>query len=191
MARPSVTSKAMTFEEHFKELVDRWYEPLCRFAYSLSRNDSEAKDLTQNAFLKWARQGRGLRDSARAKTWLFSVVNNEFLDQIRQRTRHPATELSEANTSTIHSIRESNDIAGQSLDAKLVWSALDSLEERFRTPLVLFYLQDHSYREIAEIMDVPIGTVMSRLRRAKDQLREVMDRQPGEKPTITPFEKEA
>jgi RNA polymerase sigma factor (sigma-70 family) len=181
----------MTFDEHFKELVDRWYEPLCRFAYSLSRNDSEAKDLTQNAFLKWARQGRGLRDSARAKTWLFSVVNNEFLDQVRHRSRHPCTELSEDNSATSPSIRANNDPVGQDLDSKLVWSALDRLEERFRAPLVLFYLQDHSYREIAEIMDVPIGTVMSRLRRAKDQLREIMDRNSSEKPKITPFEKEA
>src|SRR5271170_6446192 len=118
----------MTFDDHFKELVDRWYEPLCRFAYSLSRNDSEAKDLTQNAFLKWARQGRGLRDSARAKTWLFSVVNNEFLDQVRHRTRHSFTELSEDNSLIGESIRENKAVAGQDLDAKLVWSALDCLE---------------------------------------------------------------
>jgi RNA polymerase sigma-70 factor, ECF subfamily len=181
----------MTFDDHFKELVDRWYEPLCRFAYSLSRNDSEARDLTQNAFLKWARQGRGLRDPARAKTWLFSVVNNEFLDQIRHRTRHPSTELSEDNPATGQLIRENNDAAGQGLDAQLVWSALDCLEERFRAPLVLFYLQDHSYREIAEILDVPIGTVMSRLRRAKDQLREIVERNSRQKSKITPFEKEA
>jgi RNA polymerase sigma-70 factor (ECF subfamily) len=181
----------MTFDDHFKELVDRWYEPLCRFAYSLSRNDSEAKDLTQNAFLKWARQGRGLRDPARAKTWLFSVVNNEFLDQVRRRTRYPSAELNEDNVVAGQSVRENNDVASQSLDSKLVWSALDGLEERFRAPLVLFYLQDHSYQEIAEIMDVPIGTVMSRLRRAKDQLREMMERNYSEKSKITPFEKEA
>ena len=181
----------MTFDDHFEELVDRWYEPLCRFAYSLSRNDSEAKDLTQNAFLKWARQGRGLRDPARAKTWLFSVVNNEFLDQARRRIRYPSTELSEDNSATVHSVRENHDTAGQGLDSKLVWDALDCLEERFRAPLVLFYLQDHSYREIAEIMDVPIGTVMSRLRRAKDQLREIIDGDSSEKSKITPFEKEA
>jgi RNA polymerase sigma-70 factor (ECF subfamily) len=99
--------------------------------------------------------------------------------------------LSEDNPATGQLIRENNDAAGQGLDAQLVWSALDCLEERFRAPLVLFYLQDHSYREIAEILDVPIGTVMSRLRRAKDQLREIVERNSRQKSKITPFEKEA
>jgi RNA polymerase sigma-70 factor (ECF subfamily) len=83
--------------------------------------------------------------------------------------------------------------AERSLDADTVLEALGQLDERFRAPLALFYLEGHSYQEIADILEVPIGTIMSRLRRGKDHMRAHLEKAPAEQPrnNIHPFRKEA
>ena len=71
----------------FQQLVDSWYDPLYRFALSLSRNGDEALDLTQQTFARWAEKGHGLRDSTKAKSWLFTVLYREFLTGRRHQQR--------------------------------------------------------------------------------------------------------
>ena len=78
---------------------------------------------------------------------------------------------------------------GDSADCEVVLQALQTLDERFRAPLALYYLNDFSYRDIAKALEIPIGTVMSRLRRAKDQLRAILETPAKQNQTI-PFRKE-
>jgi RNA polymerase sigma-70 factor (ECF subfamily) len=160
----------------FQSLVHEWYDPLFRFALSLCSDRERALDLTQNAFYKLAARPESLRDPTRAKTWLFSVVHREFIDQYRHRTRFPSTHL--------EGVPETPDPSAnpraRSLDREAVLRALQALDETFRAPLSLFYLQSHSYREIAAILDIPMGTVMSRLRRGKDRLRNLLESGVGE-----------
>ena len=144
-----------------------YYEPLYRFALGLSRSEADAADLTQSAFERFAEKSDALRDKAKTKTWLFSTLYRDFLQQKRHQTRFPESELDESVAATIIELPRA-DIAA---DANAAVAALHSLEEPFRSTLMLFYLQEHSYREIAEILEVPIGTVMSRLARGKDLLR--------------------
>lgn len=150
-----------------RSLVHEWYDPLYRFAYSLCRTHDDALDLTQNAFHKLALKGHHLRDTSKAKSWLFSTLHREFIDQYRRKTRFPATPL--------ESVPEPANTLGVSLserlDATALLDALEELEEPYRAPLILFYLKSLSYAEIAETLEIPIGTVMSRLRRGKDRLR--------------------
>lgn len=151
----------------FEKLVEDFYMPLYRFALALSRKEADAADLTQQTFFLWATKGHQLRDAAKVKTWLFTSLYREFLGRQRQQDRFVEPE---SNAAAIAAQSIPPGIVNQ-LDGDVVHRALLALEEIYRAPLTLFYLQQHSYKEIAETLDVPIGTVMSRISRGKEQLR--------------------
>ncbi len=168
----------------FQQLVDTWYDPLYRFALSLSRNGDEAMDLTQQTFARWAEKGHGLRDSGKAKSWLFTVLYREFLNNRRSRLRESPP--SDENYFDSVPAEESGPL--RSIDGQQALAALREIDEVFRAPLVLFYLESHSYKEIAEVLDVPIGTVMSRIARGKEQLRrKLRSREDGKIGKIVPL----
>ncbi len=154
----------------FEQLVEDFYMPLYRFALSLSRRESDAADLTQQTFLLWARKGHQLRDSSKVKTWLFTSLYREFLGRKRQQDRFVDSE----NNPEATSAQMIPATVVDQLDGEIAHRALLDLEEIYRAPLTLFYLQQHSYKEIAETLEIPIGTVMSRLSRGKEQLRKAL-----------------
>jgi RNA polymerase sigma-70 factor (ECF subfamily) len=152
----------------FKEIVDRFYPMLYRFALSLARNEADACDLTQQTFSIWAAKGHLLRDGSKAKSWLFTTLYREFISNRRREMRWPKEELSEVEHELPCAMPETVD----RFEATQVMEALQSIDETFRAPLVLFYLREHSYEEIAHILEIPIGTVMSRLSRGKQKLQQ-------------------
>ncbi len=154
----------------FEKLVEDFYMPLYRFALSLSRQESDAADLTQQTFLLWASKGHQLRDPTKVKTWLFTSLYREFLGRKRQQDRFVEAE---SNPEAISAQAVPASVVNQ-LDGDIVQRALFALEEIYRAPLTLFYLQQLSYKEIAETLEVPIGTVMSRISRGKEQLRKAL-----------------
>ena len=170
-------------EDAFTSLVDRYYAALYRFALSLARSQADACDLTQQTFYVWATKGHTLRDSAKAKTWLFTTLYREFLRSRRRDTR--MTSLEELPPGENDLAAEEIDHLRQ-LDGTLVLEALGAVAEAFRAPLTLFYLEDLSYQEIAETLGVPVGTVMSRLSRGKDQLRAALAAQ-AQSTKVVPF----
>lgn len=156
----------MSGELEFEQLVARYYEPLYQFAYSLTRDEADACDLTQQTFYVWASKGHQLRDSTKVKTWLFTTLHRQFLEIRRKAGRfaHADIESMEVELPPIVTPIEK-------LDAPTVLQALAGLDEVFRAPVALFYLQDCAYREIAEILDIPMGTVKSRIARGIGQLQ--------------------
>jgi RNA polymerase sigma-70 factor, ECF subfamily len=154
-------------EIDFEQLVDRQYAPLYRFALSLARSEADAADLTQQTFFLWASKGHQLRDRSKAKAWLFTTLYREFLGRRRHEVCFPKVVLDNVREKDI-SISPNVD----ALDSAMVLEALREVEEPFRAPLTLFYLEQFSYQEIAEVLEVPIGTVMSRLSRGKALLRQ-------------------
>jgi RNA polymerase sigma-70 factor (ECF subfamily) len=154
-------------EIDFEQLVDRQYAPLFRFALSLTRSEADAADLTQQTFFLWASKGDQLRDRSKAKSWLFTTLYREFLGGRRHEIRFPKIELDD-----VHEEEMSISPNVNAFDSASVLQALQAMEEPLRAPLTLFYLQQFSYQEIAEILELPIGTVMSRLSRGKAQLRQ-------------------
>jgi RNA polymerase sigma-70 factor (ECF subfamily) len=170
----------------FQQLVDAWYDPLYRFALSLARNGDDALDLTQQTFARWAEKGHTLRDKDRVKSWLFMVLYREFVDSRRLRKREVLGEV-EAALDQQPVIRPA---PGSGLDAATVMAALGSLDESARAPLSLFYLESLSYKEIATVLGIPIGTVMSRISRGKDQLRARLQVQPVTMGTVIPMQPE-
>jgi len=153
----------------FEQLVDAYYEPLYRFALSLAKQEMEAADLTQQTFYIWAEKGRELRDVAKVKSWLFTTLYREFLGGRRHETRFPKVALDEAPEQAAVT-----PVLANKIDGAAALHALRSLDENYRAPLTLFYLKQLSYTEIAEILEVPVGTVMSRLSRGKARLRELL-----------------
>lgn len=157
----------------FTQLVDAHYGALYRFALSLARSEADACDLVQQTFYIWATKGAALRDAAKAKTWLFTTLYREFLRGRRRDGR--ITALEDLSPGEQDLPTESVDYVRR-LDGAQVVEMLQQVDEVFRAPLTLFYLEDLSYQEIADTLEVPVGTVMSRLSRGKVQLRAALAR---------------
>jgi RNA polymerase sigma-70 factor (ECF subfamily) len=151
--------------------VDAHYQALFRFAFSLAKNSADAGDLTQQTFLIWAERGHLMRDRAKAKSWLFSTLYREFLRGRRQSGRVTAWE--DLDPVEADPPAAENDLV-TGLDAGLLTEALQKVDEVYRVPLLLFCQRDLSYKEMAEVLEVPVGTVMSRLARGKVQLRAIL-----------------
>lgn len=147
------------------DLVDRHYAVLYRYAFRLAGNAADAEDTTQQAFLTAQRKLDQLREPDYARAWLFTIVRNTFLKTVRSQPATPPVSLEAVGEP------ETPDDNDFSVDAELLQSALNELSEEFRTPLILYYFKDFSYKDIARQMDLPLGTVMSRLARGKTILR--------------------
>ena len=160
----------MNSTELFEAIVSDYYEPLFRFAMSLTRSESDAGDLTQQTFYIWARKGHQLRDVSKVKTWLFTILHREFIGGQRRKSKFIHDEL-EAVADQLPAL--SSDSA-TSVDCIEVLSALGKVDETFQSAVALFYLEDYCYKDIAVILDIPIGTVKSRIARGIEQLREHM-----------------
>jgi len=172
--------------EIFTQLVDAHYTPLFRFALSLTKNQADAGDLTQQTFFIWAKQGHALRELGKAKSWLFTTLYREFLRGRRRADR--VTALEDLGPVEADPAAPEVDVV-TGMDAGLVVEALQEVDEVYRVPLTLFYMQDLSYKEIAEMIEVPIGTIMSRLSRGKAQLRAALARKEAGAPgKVVPFQ---
>jgi len=150
-----------------QRLVDEHYTALYRYAYRLSGSGADAEDLTQEAFCKAHLNLTQLREPDRAKAWLFSILRNVYLHRLRTDRNERRVSLDGIGDVTVPSPEPLPPV-----DPEQLQLALDELPEMFRTPVILYYFEDFSYRDIAEQMDLPLGTVMSRLARAKAHLRE-------------------
>lgn len=145
--------------------VRLYHADLYRYAFRLAGNQADAEDLTQQAFLA-AQQFRGeLREPDRARGWLFAILRNCFLKSRRRAMPAAAGDLD-------------LEVDGIPAAPTLDWvdrhdlqEALNELPDDFRLVVVMFYFEDCSYREISDRLSIPIGTVMSRLSRAKSLLR--------------------
>ena len=161
----------MNSTDPFETIVREHYEALHRFAMSLTRSESDARDLTQQTFYIWATKGHQLRDVSKVKTWLFTTLHRTFLRGRRRQIRFPQQELDEA----IDQLPDIAPTAFDQADCSQVLAALAELDEIHQAAVALFYLEDCPYKEIAEILDIPIGTVKSRIARGLAQLREILD----------------
>ena len=154
--------------DDFEQIVSRHYEPLYRFALSLTHSEADACDLTQQTFYLWATKGHQLRDHRKVKSWLFTTLHREFLNIRRRAVRFPHVELNDAN----EELPTLSPEMVNTLDAAQLVEFLGRVQEPYRAALSLFYMEDYSYKEIADILAVPLGTVRSRISRGMAQLQE-------------------
>ena len=152
-----------------ERLTDEHYAPLYRFALSLCAHESDAGDLVQETFYLLATKGHQLADPAKAKSWLFTTLHRLFLGRRRRLVRFPQHELAEVEDELPAAPPEP-----ASVDWPVIAACLARVDEVFRAPVALVYLEEHSYDEIAGILEIPLGTVKSRMARGVAQLQKMM-----------------
>jgi RNA polymerase sigma-70 factor (ECF subfamily) len=159
----------MNDPDPFEAIVEAHYEPLYRFAMTLTRADADARDLTQETFYVWACKGHQLRDPLRVRAWLFTTLRRAFLG-VRRRQDRISPEPPEDLPGDLPEIQVPP-VGASQFDAPQVMSALAHLDEAHRSAVVLCYLEECSYHEIATRLHIPLGTVKSRIARGLVQLR--------------------
>lgn len=146
------------------QLIDEHYALVYRYAYRLCGDVADAEDLTQQTFLTAQAKLDQLREPAAARSWLCTIARHAYLRTRRQpqRTQPLWDDVEPCSEPSVP----------EEIDEATLQSALTELPEEFRAPVILFYFEGFSYKDIARQLGVPIGTVMSRLSRAKTHLRE-------------------
>ena len=167
--------KKKVFNEEFLPHLDAMYN----FAYRLTFDEDDAKDLVQDAFMKSYRFVESFEQGTNAKAWLFRIVKNSFINDFRKKSKEPA----KVDYQEVESFYNSDDVdTSITTDLRVetlrdmmgdeVSNALNSLDVDFRTVIILCDLNGFKYDEMSKILDIPIGTVRSRLHRARNLLRE-------------------
>ena len=143
---------------------------LYNVAYRLTGNSDDARDLVQDALLR-VRRGLATYEPGSLEGWLARIVTNVFLDEMRKKKRRPVHALPE-NPDLVLPPSVAADVAADAAGLSTeIQAAIDALPEEFRVPLVLCDVADQSYEVIASTLDIPIGTVRSRLHRGRRMLR--------------------
>ena len=164
----------------FNDLVRKYEKQVYNFAYRLTGNYDDANDVAQDAFLRVFNAIGTFRGDASFSTWLFRITTNVFLDERKRARAHPQASLDEylelGESSVTRQIEDPSPtpeaVLEESERAQLLQKAVENLPENQRAMVTLYHGQQKSYEEIAEIMDLPIGTVKSRLNRARLALKE-------------------
>ncbi len=148
-----------------ERLIHQYHGDVYRYGFRLSGNAADADDLAQQVFLAAHQKIDQLREMERARGWLLAITRNQFFKMYRRRRPVDSSSLE----LDVNQVPE--DLEKEEFDQERLQAALDEMPEPYRTVLLMFYFEDLSYQEIADTMQVAIGTVMSRLSRAKGQLR--------------------
>ncbi len=180
-AESEATGKGIT--EDFEAGVLAQLDSLYRTALRLTHNQQEAEDLVQETMLKAFRFAKSYQPGTNLRAWLFRILNTSAINRYRKQATHPATTpLPEGEEFYLYN--RIRDISGQELNAGAeeevlsryldedVYKALNDLPLNFRMPVILADIEGMSYKEIAQALQIPIGTVMSRISRARRQLQQ-------------------
>jgi RNA polymerase sigma-70 factor (ECF subfamily) len=155
------------------DLVKDHHQVLFRYAYRLSGSAADAEDLTQQTFLIAQQKIDQVREVGSRRSWLFTVLRNCFLKSCRRRGPALAEDI-DLDVEAVAQPAAVNGLEEGPLDGQKLQAAIDSLPDEFRLVVLMFYFEELSYKEIAEKLELPIGTVMSRLSRAKTRLRSAL-----------------
>ncbi|MFK7980151.1 MAG: sigma-70 family RNA polymerase sigma factor [Saprospiraceae bacterium] len=168
-------AKDKVFEEEFLPQIDALYN----FAYHLTYSEEDANDLVQEAYMKAYRFINNYEVGTNAKAWLFRILKNAFINDYRKKNKQP-TKVDYEEIVNFHNEEDTNfssydDLRTEMFDKMMgdeVTTAINSLPVDFRTVILLCDIEGFTYEEISKIINVPIGTVRSRLHRSRNMLKE-------------------
>lgn len=167
--------KTRVFDLEFMPHIDSMYN----FAYRLTYDEDDSKDLVQDTYLKAYRFINSFQQGTNAKAWLFRILKNSFINEFRKKSKEPSkvdyqdvegyynSERTEQSITTDLRVDTIKNMMGDEIS-----NALNSLDVDFRTVIILCDLEGFTYEEMAKILDIPIGTVRSRLHRARNLLKD-------------------
>jgi RNA polymerase sigma factor (sigma-70 family) len=169
--------KHQIFNSEFMPHIDSMYN----FAFRLTTDEDEAKDLVQDTYLKAFRFINSFQRGTNAKAWLFRILKNSFINDYRKKSKEPA-KVDYQEVETFYNSEDSEPERSITTDLRVetvrdmigdeVANALNSLDIDFRTVIILCDVEGFTYEEMAKILDIPIGTVRSRLHRARNLLKD-------------------
>lgn len=173
----------MSNDKKKHEIFEREFMPhadaLFTFAYHLTYNDEDANDLVQDTLFKSFKYAEKYHEGTNAKAWLFKILKNAFINEYRKKAKRP-TQVDYEELINFHDEEDSQYSSYSDLREEMfkgmmgdeVTNAINDLPVDFRTVILLSDLEGFTYEEIASIIDIPIGTVRSRLHRARNMLKE-------------------
>lgn len=171
--------KVEVFDQEFMPHINSMYN----FAYRLTFDEDDSKDLVQDTYLKAYRFIHSFERGTNAKAWLFRILKNSFINDFRKKSKQPAKvdyqEVESYYNSDDVDVPITTDLRVDSLKDMIgdeITIALNSLAVDFRTVIILCDLEGFTYEEMAKILDIPIGTVRSRLHRARNLLKEKLQK---------------
>ena len=169
------SQKEQVFRTEFLPYADALYN----FAYRLTYEESDANDLVQETFLKSFKYALSYEKGTNAKAWLFRILKNTFINDYRKKSKEPSkvdyNEVESYYNSESTDVNVTSDLRTETIQDMMgdeITIALNSLDVDFRTIIILCDLEGFKYDEMAKILDIPIGTVRSRLHRARNMLKE-------------------
>lgn len=163
------------FESEFLPHIDAMYN----FAYRITFDEASAKDLIQDTYYKAFRFIESFHEGTNAKAWLFRILKNNFINEFRKKNKEPAM-VDYQDVETYYNSDDVNEVITSDLRVEVlqdmigdeISNALNALAVDFRIVIILCDLEGFTYEEMSKILDIPIGTVRSRLHRARNLLRE-------------------
>ena len=174
--------KVEIFEQEFLPHIHSIYN----FAYRITFDEDDAKDLVQETYFKSFRFIDSFEKGTNAKAWLFRILKNSFINEFRKKNKEPV-KIDYQEVEAFYNSDEVNHMIASNLQVEAIKEmigdevsiALNSLEVDFRTVIILCDIEGFSYEEMSLILDVPIGTIRSRLHRARNLLREKLKKYAG------------
>lgn len=156
-------------KKEFSEKVSTYKYQLYVVAFAVLKNEADAQDAVCSAILKAWEHLDQLKDTRKFKAWLIAITKNEALQLKRRRLELPGDDKVEMLLNPVHDSYNE------------LWDVVQDLKEEYRLVIVLFYYNDLSVREIAKVLNIPVGTVKSRLNRGRELIRTVLEGK-GERP---------
>ncbi len=161
----------------FGTLVDRYEVRLLRYGHKFLARREDVEDIVQDIFISAYQNLRSFDTSQRFSPWVYRIAHNAFVNALRRKSYSPLTLI---DFDTLLSHRMYDDPASYEREQRemkvLIEKGLDQLDAKYREVIILYYLEEIPYKEIAEILEVPTGTIGIRLKRAKEALKKVYEK---------------